>query len=344
MAATYTRPTDVPRWADNTANIATPSAAQKDAGHVFEAAPPSSFENWRTKLVGNWFKWLEERFDDGGTKDTLRINFPDSGDAGITAISSLITLKTDTSIEGKAVISQGSSITGTSTNYSGKGVTSVGASGADAGGSQTSEGVHATGGAATDNQKVSGTGLYAKGGSHGGTAGQVGRGIVVEAGTVAGSDEENAALKIVPQTLPTVGLQNGDIAYNSATHQFMGVENSVYVPFSSSSPSIVRKGVDYTATSADDFVIMDDTGLTLTLPITGIPIGKIFTAKNAIGNGSTANVTVDISGGTTNFDGGSNKGNIILLETDGDTMSCQWDGSSYWVLYLSSTGNTKSPV
>ncbi|MCP4213924.1 MAG: hypothetical protein GY765_04665 [bacterium] len=340
MTATYTRPTEVPDWANTTTNITTPSVAQKNVGHVLNGVPPSSFENWRTKLVGNWFKWLEERFDDGGTADTLRINAPDDGDAAITVISTLITLKTDTSIQGKAVISQGANIGGTSANYSGVGVTSVGASGADAGGSQTSEGVHATGGASTDIAKIAGTGVYAKGGPNS-ASGQAGRGLIVGSGTTG---IVNAALKIVPQTLPTVDLENGDIVYNSATNQFMGVENSVYVAFSSSSPSIVRKGVSYTATSADDFIIMDSTGLTLTLPITGIPIGKIFTAKNAIGNGSTANVTVDISGGTTKFDGGSNKGNIYLLEDDGDTMSCQWDGSYYWILYVSSTGATRSPV
>ena len=82
MTATYTKPTKVPRWADTTSHITEPTEGKKDLGWVFEDAPPSDVENWRTKLVGNWFKWLDERFNDGtgGTpKDDFQIMHPGSG-------------------------------------------------------------------------------------------------------------------------------------------------------------------------------------------------------------------------------------------------------------------------
>ncbi|MCP4600172.1 MAG: hypothetical protein GY847_06495, partial [Proteobacteria bacterium] len=84
MTATYTKPTDVPRWADTTGNITTPSEAQKNVGHVLNGVPPSSFENWRTKLVGNWFKWLDERFADGASgPDDFKILNPIDGTTAV---------------------------------------------------------------------------------------------------------------------------------------------------------------------------------------------------------------------------------------------------------------------
>jgi len=74
--ATYTKPTDIPRWADTSGNVVEPSEAKKDAGWVFEEIPPSSYENWKEKLNGEWWKWIDERFSDGASADELRSLFP----------------------------------------------------------------------------------------------------------------------------------------------------------------------------------------------------------------------------------------------------------------------------
>jgi len=65
MAAVYDKPTKLPLWAMTTAHILEPSAGKKDIGWEFEEPPPSDYENWRTKLVAQWFQWFDERFFDG---------------------------------------------------------------------------------------------------------------------------------------------------------------------------------------------------------------------------------------------------------------------------------------
>ena len=74
--ATYSKPVDIPRWADTSLNVVEPAEAKKDAGWVFEEIPPSSYENWKAKLNGEWWKWVDERLDDGASADNLRIKFP----------------------------------------------------------------------------------------------------------------------------------------------------------------------------------------------------------------------------------------------------------------------------
>lgn len=65
MAAVYTKPTKVPRWADVSGTIVEPSSGKKDVGWEFEDAPPFSYENWLVNLTGEWWKWINERFFDG---------------------------------------------------------------------------------------------------------------------------------------------------------------------------------------------------------------------------------------------------------------------------------------
>ena len=79
MAATYSKPTTIPRWADTSGNVVEPSSGKKDAGWLVDETGISSWENWRAKLLGNWIKWLDERFADGSTKDFFVINHPGSG-------------------------------------------------------------------------------------------------------------------------------------------------------------------------------------------------------------------------------------------------------------------------
>jgi len=73
--ATFTKPIKIPRWAD-TGTIVEPSEPQKDSGWTFQQVPPSSMENWKENLTGQWFKWIDERMNDGGTADTFVLRNP----------------------------------------------------------------------------------------------------------------------------------------------------------------------------------------------------------------------------------------------------------------------------
>ena len=77
--ATYTKPIEVPRWADTTGNIVNPPSVKKDAGWNINEIPPSSFENWKSKLTGDWFKWIDERIDDGVNPDEISVLDPNTG-------------------------------------------------------------------------------------------------------------------------------------------------------------------------------------------------------------------------------------------------------------------------
>jgi len=48
-----------------TAHITDPPSGKKNLGWEFEEAPPSDYENWRTKTVALWFQWFNERVFDG---------------------------------------------------------------------------------------------------------------------------------------------------------------------------------------------------------------------------------------------------------------------------------------
>lgn len=64
---TYAKPAKIPLWAMTTANILEPSAGKKNEGWAVDDVPPSSYENWRSKTVAQWFQWFDERFFDGST-------------------------------------------------------------------------------------------------------------------------------------------------------------------------------------------------------------------------------------------------------------------------------------
>lgn len=72
--ATFSKPSKVPEWNDNATNRTEPTEPQKDTGWAFQQIPPSSWENWRANLVGQWFKWVDERFSDGATNDELDLD------------------------------------------------------------------------------------------------------------------------------------------------------------------------------------------------------------------------------------------------------------------------------
>lgn len=64
MAATYSKPTVVPRWAD-TGTRTEPSELEKDTGWAPLQKPPAQYFNWLGGYTGDWLKWINERMDDG---------------------------------------------------------------------------------------------------------------------------------------------------------------------------------------------------------------------------------------------------------------------------------------
>ena len=94
MAATYIKPDKIPKWADAAASITEPSDGFKNAGWVFNSKPPAAYENWKSKLIGDWFKWIDERLDDGATENEFVIRNPADATAALTisAASIVVTL------------------------------------------------------------------------------------------------------------------------------------------------------------------------------------------------------------------------------------------------------------
>jgi hypothetical protein len=81
MALSYSKPSKRPDWGDTSTNITEPPAAFKDAGWLFDAVHPSSYENWKAHNISDWFKWTDERWADGATNDDLSLNASLSIDA-----------------------------------------------------------------------------------------------------------------------------------------------------------------------------------------------------------------------------------------------------------------------
>jgi hypothetical protein len=78
--ATYEKPTSIPRWDDDETNLTEPSEGKKDIGWEVDEIPPSSWENWKSNLIGNWFKWIDERIVDANAGDGWSILDPKTGD------------------------------------------------------------------------------------------------------------------------------------------------------------------------------------------------------------------------------------------------------------------------
>lgn len=74
--ATFTKPTLVPRWADVGGNIAAAPEGLKDVGWGNNQEPPAGIQNEWQNLVGEWFKWLNERLDDGMSPDEVALLAP----------------------------------------------------------------------------------------------------------------------------------------------------------------------------------------------------------------------------------------------------------------------------
>lgn len=79
MAATYSKPTVVPRWAD-TGTRTEPSELEKDTGWVPLQKPPAEYFNWLGGFTGDWLKWINERLADGPSDaNVFSIRNPNDG-------------------------------------------------------------------------------------------------------------------------------------------------------------------------------------------------------------------------------------------------------------------------
>lgn len=84
MPATFSKPTDIPRWADTSGNITEPPAPNKDSGWGIGDDHDSAWENWLMNRLGSWIKWIDERLFDGVDENEFVLNEPDGATAAIT--------------------------------------------------------------------------------------------------------------------------------------------------------------------------------------------------------------------------------------------------------------------
>jgi hypothetical protein len=94
----YSKPSDIPRWADTSTNIAEPSSGKKDEGWLVNEIPPSSYENWLKNIIGNWFKWLNERMKDSGGDPNL-FALIDPGNQSFVTLSDNVDITSYTDLE-----------------------------------------------------------------------------------------------------------------------------------------------------------------------------------------------------------------------------------------------------
>jgi hypothetical protein len=54
------KPTSTTRWGETSSNITEPALSYKQAGWLTGVAPPSAFENWKSKKVEDWLLYLQD--------------------------------------------------------------------------------------------------------------------------------------------------------------------------------------------------------------------------------------------------------------------------------------------
>ena len=124
---TYSKPTKVPRWADTTSNVSEPSSGEKDTGWAVGAIHPSSYQNWISRTVGEWFKWINERLVDGATIDDLKAVVTLEVDVSGVAATNADALTTKGKGSGSGGEFEGGNSGGTGVVGRGKGLASGGA-------------------------------------------------------------------------------------------------------------------------------------------------------------------------------------------------------------------------
>ncbi len=93
--AALNKPIKQPRWGTDQTNEAEAGETQKDTGWLFEQIPPSSFQNFLSRVTFDWVAWIDERLDDdidGGGVTENGVAFTDplttepSGTRGVTKV------------------------------------------------------------------------------------------------------------------------------------------------------------------------------------------------------------------------------------------------------------------
>jgi hypothetical protein len=153
MALSYSKPIKRPDWGDTSTNIVEPSAGFKDAGWGTNDVHVSSYENWKANNISDWFKWFDERFDDGASTDILKLNAAFQVDSTLAAAANSYGLNVTAKGTGDGIQSFG----GDSNSGGGAGgvlrggiggTTSTGGRGIDARGGKggSTSGIHGPGG------------------------------------------------------------------------------------------------------------------------------------------------------------------------------------------------------
>lgn len=213
----YTKPTTIPKWADTSTNISEPSEGEKNAGWVVGQVHPSSYENWKSKSVGDWIKWLNERFADGGTIDITKFN--GILDVDVTAFGASANI-TALYGRGKGPLGLGGSFFGQSATASGNGGYALRAQGGNGHTNGNGGGGFSAYGGNGVGSGIGGAGIYAEGGSQGGNgitaqAGSGGYGADVRGQLVAPT---RAPLRVGPQDADPTSGQTGAWMTTGAAH------------------------------------------------------------------------------------------------------------------------------
>lgn len=213
----YGKPATIPKWADTSTNITEPSDGEKDAGWAVGQVHPSSYENWKSKSVGDWIKWIDERFADGGTIDITKFNGILDVDATNFGTSQSVTAFF---ARGKGPLGYGAIISGQSATAPGNGGVAIRAQGGNANTNGSGgQGLYAIGGNGIG-VGVGGAGANCVGGNQGGP------GIIAQAGIGGyGADirgqlsaPERAPLRVGPQDADPTSGQTGAWMTTGAAH------------------------------------------------------------------------------------------------------------------------------
>ena len=62
--AALNKPTEFPRWGTDQSNEVEPGETNKDTGWTIDQVPPSSFQNFLSRVTFDWTDWIAERLDD----------------------------------------------------------------------------------------------------------------------------------------------------------------------------------------------------------------------------------------------------------------------------------------
>jgi hypothetical protein len=69
----FSKPTDLPEWAADGTNTVEPSEGAKDTGWIVDEIPPSSYENWIQRTNWLWWRWWDEKLQEGATNEDLKM-------------------------------------------------------------------------------------------------------------------------------------------------------------------------------------------------------------------------------------------------------------------------------